>query len=84
MLISFLRESRQSPGEEEPLAQFRCYFLGCAGKIQEAENIEADEPEKAVEFARAHCTRAGYRGFEIWQGPRRVHNEQVEGPERVV
>ena len=65
------------------MAQFRCYFLGRVGKIQEAENVEADELGEAAKFARAHCTKARYRGFEIWQGPRRLHKEWVEKPERV-
>lgn len=83
LLMSFLKESTKSPGKEDPLAQFRCYFLGSAGKIQEAMNFEADELGEAVDFARAHCMRAGYGGFEIWQGPHRLHKEWVEKPERV-
>ena len=65
------------------MAQFRCYFLGSVGKIQAAQNVEADALGKAAEFARAHCAQAGYRGFEIWQGSRRLHKERIEKSERV-
>ena len=65
------------------MAQFRCYFLGSAGQIREAMNIEADEPGEAADFARAHCMSSGYRGFEIWQGAHRLHNERDERPEPV-
>ena len=57
--------------------EFRVYFLGPAGLIEgPAAGFEAEDDKVALEIARGiHRSAKWSEGFELWQGPRRIHTE---------
>ena len=58
--------------------EYRLYLLGPDCRIcSPARGFEAHDDEAALEIAR-EVFRSGltpHHGFELWQGPRRVHTE---------
>jgi hypothetical protein len=59
---------------------YRCYFLGTDGRFVGVETFLAKDDDEALLLARrlyaihAESDEARHHGFEVWQGPRRVHS----------
>lgn len=55
---------------------YRCYFLSAANSIKDVAAYESRDDSAALDRARVlFDAQQGYRGFELWQGGRRIHSE---------
>jgi hypothetical protein len=57
---------------------YRCYFLSSANAIKDVAEFECRDDAVALEHAHGLLkAKADYPGFELWEGPRLIHNESV-------
>jgi hypothetical protein len=56
---------------------YRCYFLGLDNRFKDVAELACTDDAAAIAVAR-QCfqQRLIFSGFELWQGPRRVHIER--------
>ena len=57
------------------MSHYRCFFVSDLGMIMKAEIISAGDDAEAIGKAKEllRAEGAGYRGFELWQLDRIVH-----------
>ena len=58
----------------------RCYFLDRNRRIIERQDFHAGSDSEAIAAARGFTAERTMLGFELWEGIRRVRNEQRELP----
>lgn len=55
---------------------YRCYFLSAANAIKDVAEFASRDDSAALDHARLLFeAQQSYRGFELWQGGRRIHTE---------
>lgn len=55
---------------------YRCYFLSAANAIKDVAEFESRDDAAALALGRRLFeAQSAYRGFELWQGGRRIHTE---------
>jgi len=58
---------------------YRFYFLSPANAIKDVAEFECRDDDAALEHAhKLHRDQRDYPDFELWEGPRLIHNESVK------
>jgi len=59
---------------------YRCYFLSASNAIKDVAEFRSQDDGSALDQARDLLkAQPGFRGFELWQGARRIHGELAGG-----
>jgi hypothetical protein len=63
---------------------YRCYFLSVSNAIKDVAEFRSQDDNATLDHSRNLLkAQAGFHGFELWQGTRRIHRELAPSDDAV-